>query len=312
MKTMLVMSFTLALFTFNSCTKRPSESKILSGDGRDTVVGVDQPVRILEENEVEYAYPHWSKEGDRILYQSNVSGFWQLYIMNEDGTGQVQITRDASNNNFPDWSPDNALICFVSDRSGNDEIYTIDADGNGLKRLTFNDARDIHPYWTPDGKKILFSSTRDDSGDFEIYEMDPDGGSVVRVTNSGDNETCARLAPTLDRIVYLKNNDRGLDDVFLMDLRTGSEVNITGTPTRDGWPAWTPDGGEIVFSAVEADRYKLFLYDVAGNSIRRLTDPPADHDDGRAAVSADGKKIVFNRQVSGEKNTIGIYVLHLE
>jgi len=45
---------------------------------------------------------------------------------------------------------------------------------------------------------------------------------------------------------------------------------------------------------------------------RKLTDPPAPYYDARANISTDGKKIVFNRQVDGIKNTIAIYVLRLD
>jgi len=197
----------------------------------------------------------------------------------------------------------------VSDRDGNEEIYVVNVDGMGLRRLTSNPARDIHPYWTPTGDKILFSSTRD--GDFEIYEMRPDGSGVRRLSDTPDQETCARESPAGSRLVYLRNNDSGLDDVFVMDRATGSPKNVTHTPTRDGWPSWTPAGDGIVFSAVADGRYKLFHLVLASGALTQLTDPPRLTYDARPNISADGMKIVFNRQTDGEKSTIGIYVLTL-
>jgi TolB protein len=272
----------------------------------------NEPTRVLEERDVENAYPRWSADGKRILFQSNVSGRWQLYVMNEKGSDVTQLTRDSSNNNFPDWSPDNARIAFVSDRTGNEEVFVMDSDGKNVRRLTFDRGRDIHPYWTPDGSGILFNSTMEDSTAFDIYEMKPDGSAVRRVLKSPDDETCARLSPGLDKMVYLKNNASGLDDLFMMDLKDRTETNLTNTPTTDGWPCWMPGGKQVVFSAIEEGRYKLFVYDLAGKSLKKLTEPPAKYDDGRANVSSDGKKIVFNRQINGRKNTIGIYVLRLD
>ena len=271
-----------------------------------------QPVRILEQPEVECAYPHWSSDGRRILFQSDVSGRWQLFVMDEDGSNIVPLTTDSSNNNFPDWSPDNTKIAFVSDRTGNEEVFVMDTHGKNVKQLTFDKGRDIHPYWTPDGSGILFNSTRDDTSAFEIYQMKSDGDSVRRLSKSSDDESCARLSPAMDKMVYLKNNMFGLDDVFLMDMKDRSETNLTRTPTMDGWPCWTPDGNRIIFSAIEDTSYKLFIYDLAARSLTKLTDPPRMYDDGRANVSADGKKVVFNRQINGRKNTIGIYTLPLD
>lgn len=280
-------------------------------EGSDEAEKHSQPIKLLETQNVEYAYPHWSKNADSILFQSNKSDLWQIYIMDSKAENIVQVTSDSSNNYFPDWSPDNKKICFVSDRTGNEEIYVMDNNGTNVIQLTNNNARDIHPYWTPDGSKIFFNSTQNDSGNFEIYEILPDGTSLNRITDSKDNETCARLSPYGEKLVYLKNNDEGLDDVFLMDLKNKTEINLTNTPTRDGWPSWMPNGKEILFSALDDDIYKLFIYDLKVKSIKRLTNPKHPYNDGRANISKDGKKIVFNRQVHGPKNTIGIYVLFL-
>jgi Tol biopolymer transport system component len=291
-----------ALFSLTSSCKNNS----------DIVRDISQPIKLLEQKDIEHAYPHWSSDGKHILFQSNISGLWQIYIMSENGTNLVQLTKDSSNNNYPDWSPNNNEICFVSDRTGNEEIFAMDVNGGNARQLTINNVRDIHPYWTPDGSKIIFNSTRGDSGDFEIYEMLPDGSSIIRLTNTDDNETCARLSPQKDKLVYLKNNDNGLDDLFIMDMKERVEINLTNTPTRNGWPCWMPNGNEILFSAVEDDVYKLFIYNLETKSFRRLTNPKVPYDDGRANISQDGKKIVFNRQVNGPKNTIGIYVLYLD
>ena len=37
-------------------------------------------------------YPNWSKDGSKITYLSDETGFYELWIMNPDGSQQVQIT----------------------------------------------------------------------------------------------------------------------------------------------------------------------------------------------------------------------------
>ena len=110
--------------------------------------------------EKESAYPHLSKTGKNILYQSNESGKWQIMIMDLEKGTPKNLSNDTLNNNFPDWSPDNKLIAFVSDRDGNENIYLMKSDGSEIKKIIDDNARDIHPYFSPDGKYILFSSTR--------------------------------------------------------------------------------------------------------------------------------------------------------
>ncbi|HEV8336557.1 MAG TPA: hypothetical protein VGR67_09090 [Candidatus Polarisedimenticolia bacterium] len=266
-----------------------------------------EPQRILWRDGVKNAYPHWSKDGARILFQSNRTGKWQIYVMNQDGSGEVQITQGEANNNFPDWSPDDSEIAFISDRDGNMEVYAMRADGSALRNLSKSPTQDIHPYWTPDGKKILFNSGRD-GGQLQIYEVNPDGTGLRRLATSEDEDTCARVSPAGDRIVYLANLHTGSDDVMMRDRNGSNPKNVTHDPPADGWPAWTPDGRHIVFSSQRNGPFALYLMNSDGSQARQLTDPKPPHFDGRANVSRDGKKIVFNRE-SGE--TIGILVVEL-
>ncbi len=267
---------------------------------------------VLKTEGVEYAYPHFSKDNSTILFQSNQSGHWRICTVDTAGNNLIELTTDRSNNYFPDWSPDNETICFVSDRTGNEEIYLMDADGNNQRRLTDNQARDIHPYFSPDGEKIVFSSTLNSGGDLEIYQMNPDGTGLTRITDSDDNESCARMSPDNKSLIYLKNNNEGLDDVFLYSLADSSEINLTKTPTRDGWPTWSQDGKRIIFSAVEDGVYKLFAYHLDSESLTRLSDPSPPEHDCRANVSPDGKMIVFNRQYdNAQGRTNALYILNL-
>lgn len=253
---------------------------------------------ILREPHIENAYPRWSRDGAQVLYQSNRSGTWQIYVMNADGSDNHQITTDSSNNNFPDWAPDNSRVAFVSDRSGNEEVYVMNMDGSGLTNLSKNDARDIHPYWTPDGKRILFNSSRDDASSFEVYIVNADGSGLERITNTPDVETCARMSPDGKSILFLNGDAVTMsDDVGIMNADGSHRINLTRTMEPDGWPTWSTDGKRIIYSATGPDgRYCLFSMKADGTEKRQITQPPAPYIDARASVGPDSSSIVFNRQ----------------
>jgi Tol biopolymer transport system component len=262
---------------------------------------------LLWEPNVKNAYPRWSNDGARVLYQTNRSGKWQIRVMDADGSHSQAITDGRANDNFPDWSPDNRSVAFVSDRDGNEEIYVMRMDGSGLQNLSNHPARDIHPYWSPDGRKLLFNSTRD-ADRLQIYEVSVDGTGLRRLVDSPDDDTCARIAPAGDRFVYLANLAVGQDDVLLRK-RDGSEpINLTHDRTRDGWPTWTPDGRRIVYSSAPNEHFRLFAMDADGSRAQPITSGDGAYDDARASVSPDLKRIVFNRD-DGE--TIGICVIDL-
>ena len=136
--------------------------------------------------------PVWSPDGQKIAFASKREGNWELYVMNADGSGQRNLTRNAANDYLYDaqpWSPDGRKLVFGRDRNGDggsDHIYVINADGSGERNLT----RGREPRWSPDGQKITFTSKRENWA--EIYVMNADGSGQQRLTRSPARTVNAR------------------------------------------------------------------------------------------------------------------------
>ncbi|MES2851100.1 MAG: DPP IV N-terminal domain-containing protein [Bacteroidota bacterium] len=254
---------------------------------------ISQPVIVLKEDNIENAYPRLSKDADKILYQSNRSGKWQLYICDTSGKSPKRITDDQFNNNFPDWSSDNKQIAFVSDRDGNEEIYISNTKGKELLRITNNAARDIHPYFSPDGKYILFNSDRND-GQFDIYRYVIATKETERLTSTPENETCARYSPDMKSIVLLKNSATA-DDVYLLPTSTFLIENVSRTPGfYHGWPVFSNDGKWIYYSSMEKGTYSIYRIHTDGSGKEQLTNAKAGEDNARVSLSKDGRLMIYN------------------
>src|SRR5205807_7753777 len=91
----------------------------------------------------------------KIVFQTNRDGNAEIYTMNGDGTGRVNLTRNPAEDIQPRWSPDGKRIVYTSNRTGHDEIYSMNADGSGVSQLTFMAGINRRPSWTPAGQ-ILF------------------------------------------------------------------------------------------------------------------------------------------------------------
>ncbi len=121
-------------------------------------------------------HPSWSADG-RIVYASTVSGSTEVWIMNNDGSNQVQVTDNSDaaypDSNVPEWSRDGNKITFWSGFEGQfGEVWVMDADGTNRVRLTKtpDPLSSDGPAWSPDASKIVFATNR--TGSFELWMMD--------------------------------------------------------------------------------------------------------------------------------------------
>ena len=130
--------------------------------------------------------PAWSPDGTKIAfsyYDQNAGGsgigYYDIYLMNTNGSGITKLTDSTASCHFPSWSPDGTKIAFA--REGN--IYVINADGSGQNQLTTgNYLQDSYSHWSPDGGKIVFSRYSEGN----IYSMNPDGSAITLLTSGYD------------------------------------------------------------------------------------------------------------------------------
>jgi TolB protein len=200
------------------------------------------------------ASPRWSPDGSRIAFSRSGS----IAVMNADGSNlqvlmEAQVAQQASacraGGFVGSWSPDGERIVYYSaallpPEAGGTRFWicAIRADGSELEVLVDEPAGKLHaePYWSPDGSKIVFRDDRD-----------------------GD---CS----TPDACNY---------DVFVLDLATGEQRNLTNHPKFDIEPAWSPDGQWIIFASNREDpNFDLYVMRPDGSDVQRLLNDPDSKD----------------------------------
>ncbi|HBY08533.1 MAG TPA: hypothetical protein DEH22_12395, partial [Chloroflexi bacterium] len=103
--------------------------------------GSDQ--RRLTFNESDEYSPVWSPDGAQVAFISDRddpnSGkcahacFYQLYVINADGSGERKLLETKFSTLHPDWHPDGARISFDTESNLQGDIYVVNADGSGLE-----------------------------------------------------------------------------------------------------------------------------------------------------------------------------------
>ncbi|MCE2789549.1 MAG: amidohydrolase, partial [Saprospiraceae bacterium] len=125
--------------------------------------------------------PRWSPDGRKILFTSDAGGGDNVFVMQADGTGATQITKENFRllNNAV-WAPDGQYIIarkhFTSSRSlGAGELWMYHTSGGDGIQLTKrkNDQQDVNePSVSPDGSILYYSEDVYPGGYFQ-YNKDP-------------------------------------------------------------------------------------------------------------------------------------------
>ena len=135
--------------------------------------------------------PKWSSDGTKFIHSSKITGNYEIYTCQINGTDVQQLTNTIINEWFPVWSPDDSLIAYNAYPSGDyssSEIYVMDANGTNFSRLTNNSVSDGYPRFSPDGSLISFVHDLSNQ-QWEVFIMNVNGTDVRRITNSSSGIT---------------------------------------------------------------------------------------------------------------------------
>lgn len=198
---------------------------------------------------------------DKIVFASDRDGNSEIYMMNPDGRGQVNLTHHRAHDYSPVWSPTGRQILFASERGGNvSDLYVMDADGDSVRRVFRKRVERRSPAWSPDGEQIAYY--RVDGGEVAIYTASIKGTAEKRIAIgmhpdwAPDGSEIAFMSA--ETLLPINDGFGGIQiakpRIETINLRTNAKKRIS----PEGFvllfhPTWTSDGTRLVFSGIDVN-----------------------------------------------------------
>jgi TolB protein len=182
------------------------------------------------------AFAKQSGNADQIAFASRRDGNSEIYVMNADGTGQINLTNHPADDLGPVWSPNGKQLVFFSRRdNGNGELYVMNADGTGLTNLTNHPAGDalFGATWSSNGKQIAFTTERDGIGNWEIYVMNADGTALTNLTNHPGLDSNPAWSSNGKQIAFASS--RVVSGIYVMNADGTALTNLTNHGNSPQW-----------------------------------------------------------------------------
>jgi Tol biopolymer transport system component len=215
-----------------------------------------------------------------IAYQTDRSGGEGIWLMHEDGTGDHQIAQETPGNELlPYWSPDGNRLVFATRGGDADLLYEYNL-ATDESRQVFDCSDpclgDDEPAYSPNGRQVVFVRAQkpfvqsDELGgevpsDCSLWIGDVESGQVQQATSNTepacDREYFPRWSPDGTQLTYWR--DPYLDGkplgtaVFVYDLETKTERQVTEPGMVTGDADWSPDGQWLVFSTYPLTEYNF-------------------------------------------------------
>jgi hypothetical protein len=139
--------------------------------------------------------PRWSPDGKRLAFLDHRQGAWDVRIVNRDGTGLVDVTRDRALDRDPAWSPDGKWLFFSSDRTRIYNIYAWNAEDSSVWQVTNVGLGAFEPEPSPDQKQLALVTYSSRGYDVGRIPLDPSTWRKVSDEAPDDRPPVTPLPP---------------------------------------------------------------------------------------------------------------------
>jgi dipeptidyl aminopeptidase/acylaminoacyl peptidase len=272
----------------------------------------------------------WSPDGARIAYVSPVEPtgeeekklkdkddaqvidkdfkFTRIWVIDVASRKSVELVKGDYNATDPQWSPDSRRLAFVinptpkADDGALSDIWVIDVAG-----AASDETQALHKKLSELKQNLVPLEAKAGPAYFRYMEVQSQIASVQgeiarksglrRLTNNDGPDTSPRWSPDGKSIAYLSRELKGAEvsqlRLTLLNVESGATQSLAkNLEYQPGAPKWSPDGGQLYFTAPVRTESRMFSITAAGGEAKELGLAGVM---SQASFSRDGTVISFTK-----------------
>jgi Tol biopolymer transport system component len=232
----------------------------------------------------------WTPDAHGLVYmRSPCDGCAEIRLLRfAAGTGQLGAI--VGEGRAPALARDGKTLVYVGSDGG---IYTSALAGRRAHTVvpgSISSGGVDQPRLSPDGRSVAFMRAQS-NGKWSIQIVSRAGGRERRLTPPGLASSSPVWSPDGRTIAFSAQGPDGRWQIALVPAGGGKPRVLRDDGGSDSFPTWSPDGRRIAFVREHGRAESIYVRDVSGGALRRVTPPALDAI--QPAWSPSGDEIAF-------------------
>ena len=231
------------------------------------------------------ANPLFVPNSSHFLYVSYKIGQPKIYVASLVDGKVSRASPLKANQVTPALNANGSMLAFSSDVTGKADIFIqplISVPGEEIKPrqiFTAKATANASPTFCPDGTKIAFVSNKDGSPKIYIMKIPPAGTKLKDIKLELISRRCREnsapaWSPDGKKIAFCARNSTPERQIWVYDLETKTERQLTQGKADKENPAWANDSLHLLFNAKDSQGTDIFLINLNQPDAVKITSGP--------------------------------------
>ena len=258
--------------------------------------------------------PSISGDGNKIVFQHKVNGYYEVFVVNTDGTGLKQVTSDQRSYVHLSISGDGSKIVATSytptteGSFSNAEAFVMNSDGTGMTSIINKPVLGYEPAISDDGTKVAIMATTE-SIPSELYVVNSDGTGLKRLTSNTWSEQNPSISSDGSKIAFSGYPEGGdSEEIFVINSDGTGLKQLTNNTAENLYPSISGDGSKIAFISrdinMDADEFvvsdAICMINTDGTGLTTVI--TSKEPNRQPSINYDGSRITFASYTQGFSN----------